>query len=76
MRSASIRDTRTLGHVLAELRADAGLSQRELADRLGVSQRYIVELEQGKDVKALDRAFAVLRATGGRLIIELGDEGG
>lgn len=75
MRSASIRDTATLGHLLVELRTKAGLSQRELADEMGVSQRYIVELERGKQTKSFERLLEFIKTTGGSLMIDLGDIG-
>lgn len=70
MRSAPIRDSATLGHLLVELRAEAGLTQRELADELGVSQRYIVELEQGKQTKSVERLLRFIARTGGKLYLE------
>jgi HTH-type transcriptional regulator/antitoxin HipB len=73
MRSAPIRDAATFGYLLLELRTRAGLSQRELADRLGVSQRYIVELEQGKQTKSVERLLEFIKTTGGRLYVDLGD---
>jgi HTH-type transcriptional regulator/antitoxin HipB len=73
MRSAPIRDAATLGHLLVELRTGAGLTQRELADEIGVSQRYIVELEQGKQTKSVERLLEFIRTTGGSLYIDLGD---
>jgi transcriptional regulator with XRE-family HTH domain len=60
-----------LGHLLVELRAEAGLSQRELADELGVSQRYIVELEQGKQTKSVERLLSFIARTGGKLYLEM-----
>lgn len=36
------------GHQLAQARRDAGLTQRELADRLGISLWSLTELEQGR----------------------------
>lgn len=33
---------------LAELRRDAGLNQRELADAIGISQSYVSHLETGR----------------------------
>lgn len=74
MRSAPIRDAHILGDLLVELRTGAGLSQRELAARLGVSQRYVVELEQGKQTKSIDRLLAFVKTTGGALYLELGDD--
>lgn len=73
MRSAPIRDAITLGDLLVELRTGAGLSQRELAHELGVSQRYVMELEQGKQTKSVERLLAFIKRTGGSLLIDLGD---
>lgn len=73
MRSAPIRDAEMLGYLLLELRTNAGLTQRELAEELGVSQRYIVELERGKQTKSVERLIRFIKATGGSLYIDLGD---
>lgn len=73
MHSAPIRDAITLGDLLVELRTGAGLSQRELAHELGVSQRYVMELEQGKQMKSVERLLAFIKRTGGSLLIDLGD---
>jgi HTH-type transcriptional regulator / antitoxin HipB len=73
LRSAPIRDAITLGDLLVELRTGAGLSQRELAHELGVSQRYVMELEQGKQTKSVERLLAFIKRTGGSLLIDLGD---
>jgi transcriptional regulator with XRE-family HTH domain len=40
------------------------MSQRELASVLGVSQRYIWELEAGEPTIWARRLFAAMRATG------------
>jgi HTH-type transcriptional regulator/antitoxin HipB len=63
MRSARINDPSELGVILREARIAKGLSQRELASRLGVAQKYIVELEAGKPTKAIDRLFEFALAT-------------
>ncbi len=75
MRSAPIRDAATLGHLLLELRVAAGLSQRALAQELGVAQRYIVELEQGKRTKSLERLLQYINATGGKLYLDIDRHG-
>ena len=41
-----------------------GLSQRELADRIGASQRYIWEIESGKPSIFVDRLFSSMAETG------------
>ena len=76
MRSAPIRDAVTLGHLLVDLRTGAGLTQRELAGMIGVSQRYIVELEQGKQTKSVERLLAFIKTAGGSLYIDLGEVDG
>lgn len=60
---ARITSAESLGRVLAQARMLRGLSQRELADRLGTSQRYIWEIEAGKPSIFTERLFAYLRET-------------
>lgn len=36
-----------LGHLIYDLRTEAGLSQRELADKMGTTQSVISRLEEG-----------------------------
>jgi transcriptional regulator with XRE-family HTH domain len=50
-----------------------GLGQRQLAEQLGLGQKYVWEMEQGKPGLLTDRLFAMLRATGVRLYVESGD---
>ena len=50
-----------LGDFLRDRRLQRGLTQAELADELGISRRYVVEIEQGKPSLYTDRLFAVLR---------------
>ena len=58
---AIVGSNEDLGRLVASLRLRNKLSQEELARLLGVSQRYISELERGKP-KILDaRIFRVLR---------------
>ncbi|MBW6456038.1 MAG: helix-turn-helix domain-containing protein [Trueperaceae bacterium] len=54
----------SLGRILQQARLLNGLSQRELADRLGTTQRYIWEIEAGKPSIFMERLFAMMRATG------------
>jgi transcriptional regulator with XRE-family HTH domain len=48
------RDAEGLGLLLEQGRLAAGLTQRQLADQMNVSQSYIWSLESGKDVKVLE----------------------
>ncbi|MCL2781417.1 MAG: helix-turn-helix domain-containing protein [Actinomycetia bacterium] len=76
-RWARVLSAADLGRFLAELRAERGLTQAELADELGISRRYLYEIEAGKPILYTDRLFATLRVLGARLTIEAqvgGDE--
>ncbi|MDP9115902.1 MAG: helix-turn-helix domain-containing protein [Actinomycetota bacterium] len=64
-----------LGRFLADLRAERGLTQVQLADELGVSRRYVYEIENGKPSLYSDRLFATLRLLGAHLVIEADVEG-
>lgn len=72
---AKITSQDSLGRVIAQARLLAGLSQRELADQLGTSQRYIWELESGKDSALIERLLRALRATGATMTIEIPEDG-
>jgi HTH-type transcriptional regulator / antitoxin HipB len=71
MRTARITSSSSMGAVLREARALSGLTQQELATRLGVDRRYIVEIEQGKPTKALERLFDYMQETGVRLFADI-----
>lgn len=70
----SIDSAEDLGRFLQQGRLLAGLSQRELADKLGVSQRYLWEMESGKPSVFTSRLFDYLRQTNVQLIAELDDD--
>ncbi len=53
-----------LGEKVKELRAKAGLTQVELAKRVGVGLRFIRELEWGKPTIRLDKLNQVLKFFG------------
>jgi len=62
--TAKIKDPYTLGQVIQQGRLEQGISQRSLADMLGISQKWIWEMEQGKPGILMDRLFLVLEKTG------------
>jgi len=53
----------SLGRILQQARLLHGLSQRELAERMGTTQRYIWEIEAGKPSILMERLFAMMRET-------------
>jgi transcriptional regulator with XRE-family HTH domain len=69
-------DVSSPGRLLARARAGAGLTQTELARRLGVSQAAVAELERPSSnprIATLDRA---LRAAGAELRLSARPRGG
>jgi len=68
--TTDIKDSHTLGLIIQQSRLQQGLSQRELADMLGISQRWVWEMEQGKPGVLMDRLFMVLKKTGVTLLAE------
>jgi len=57
----------SLGKALQQARYAAGLTQRDLARRLGISQLYVTEMEAGKPSLFTTRLFAYLREVGATL---------
>jgi len=69
-----VSSPQSLGRILQQARLVAGLSQRELAQRLGTTQRYVWEMEAGKPSIFVDRLFAAMRETGMELTATIADE--
>ncbi len=61
-----------LGRFLARAREEHGLTQQALADQLGVSRRYVSEIENGKPGLYTERLFQALRLLDIRLTAERG----
>ena len=72
--SRPVADVKALGAAIRMHRSTRGWTQAELAERAGVSRRFVSELEAGERTGAeLARVLAVLRAL--RLAISLVDRG-
>lgn len=52
------------GELIRAARGEAGLTQRQLAERLGTTQSAIARWESGRDVPRLDKFDQILRACG------------
>ncbi|MGL4175787.1 MAG: helix-turn-helix domain-containing protein [Dermatophilaceae bacterium] len=61
------RSQAALGKELARLRFDRGLTQEEVAEALGISRRYVYELESGRPTLFATRLFELLRELGAHL---------
>ncbi|MGO1545695.1 MAG: helix-turn-helix domain-containing protein [Gulosibacter sp.] len=62
-----------LGEVVRTIRHTHGMSQVTLAERLGVSQRYLSELERGKPKILDEQYFGVLTKLGIKIFYEVND---
>ena len=64
-----------LGELIYELRTDAGLSQRELAERMGTTQSVISRLEEGGGGRPrLDTLARVATALDRHLVVSFPDK--
>jgi HTH-type transcriptional regulator/antitoxin HipB len=64
---STVRSPQALGRAMARLRFERGLTQDDLAQALGVSRRYIYEIESGKPNLFSLRLFEVLRELGAHI---------
>ncbi|WP_213817149.1 helix-turn-helix domain-containing protein [Glaciihabitans sp. dw_435] len=71
--TGTVHSAEQLGRMIQQGRLLQGLTQRELADHLGVTQKYVYEMESGKPTKFATRLFEMMRATGAEMTIELDD---
>lgn len=55
-----VRSPEDLGAFLARLRSGHGLTQEELAEQLGISRRYVYEIESGKPNLYARRLFEII----------------
>ena len=67
----ALEDEFALAAQLTEARARAGLTQAELAERMGTSQSAVARLESGKSLPSVATLEKVAAATGSRLRIAL-----
>jgi len=61
--TTKIKNSYTLGMIIQQSRLQLGLSQRELAKELGISQKWVWEMEQGKPGILMERLFQMLEKT-------------
>ena len=54
-------------NVIRPLRTDAGITQAQLAEQLGVTRQTVIAIEQGRYSPSLEMAFQIARVLGVRL---------
>lgn len=60
------------GNCIKALRAKKGMTQKELAEMVGLRQPHIARIEAGKHAIGIDKCISILRALGGFLEIKGG----
>ncbi len=63
----------SIGPAIRHYRKDAGLTQAELADKVGLNREYLSRLEQGHESEQLRRFVAILRELGVRATLQKAD---
>jgi len=66
----NIRRAEDMGALVRQCRRQLGLTQVQLAHKIGVSQRYISHLERGKRTLQLGTLLRVLNGLGVVLVVE------
>jgi len=62
MEAMRVESASDFGRAVRTARKEAGLSQMQLAERCGCSQRFVSEIERGKETAELGRAVKLLEA--------------
>jgi HTH-type transcriptional regulator / antitoxin HipB len=65
----SVRSAADLGAAIGDARRDAGLTQQELARRVGISRPYLTQVEHGRTSRLLDLLFDLLRVVDLELVV-------
>jgi len=63
----------SVGPAIRHYRAQAGLTQSELADSVGLSVTYLSRLENGQETEQLRRIVAILKRLGVRMTLQKAD---
>ena len=63
----------SLGDAIRHYRKEAGLTQAQLAEMVGLRRSYLSELESGKETEQVKRVVRVLRQLGLRMTIDKAD---
>ena len=76
MEAMRVESASDFGQAVRTARKEAGLSQVQLAKRCGCSQRFVSEIERGKETAELGRALKLLEVlnvplSAGTLVVDL-----
>jgi transcriptional regulator with XRE-family HTH domain len=68
-----VYNAEALGAAVRHFREQAGLTQAELADQVGIGRNYLVKLEAGEVTAETRRLVALFKALGARIVIDKAD---
>jgi transcriptional regulator with XRE-family HTH domain len=68
-----IYTTASLGHAIRHYRTQAGLTQADLAEQVGIDRSYLSRLEKGQETEQLRRVIVLLRRLGVRATLQHAD---
>jgi transcriptional regulator with XRE-family HTH domain len=61
------QERQRIGHDIAQLRKEQGMTQQDLADRVEMQRAHIARIEAGRYSVGLDTLTAIVQALGKRL---------
>ena len=68
-----VYNAEALGQAVKHFREQAGLTQAELAKRVGIQRSYLAELEGGGVTEQTERLVALFKALGARIVVGKAD---
>lgn len=63
-RAWPVRDTAAIGAWIRDARFQLGMTQQDLAEKMGVDRQYVSEIERGKDTEHIVRLFKAFKVLG------------
>jgi transcriptional regulator with XRE-family HTH domain len=75
-REWAIHTPADVGRAIAGVRAERGLTQAALAERIGIDRGYLARLEAGASPLVLERSLRALRRMGATITISLPEDDG
>ncbi len=65
-----VKNIKQIGDLIRKVRKKQGLTQRQLAAVSGIGERFIRELEQGKESCYIGKALTIIRMLGLDILIK------
>lgn len=73
VRTWTVRSTEDLGHAVADIRRQRGMTQENLAEVGGLTRTWLAKLETGHTTPVLEHLLRLLRRLGATVTITFGD---